>query len=344
MTGEPDHYRILGVDPSSEDVVIQAAYRALMRRYHPDTSSDPQASQRAKEINAAYAILSDPDLRRDYDHRRAGGGGGSAPPPPGNDPPPTASDPDLPVPMKNGPGVFLAYAGLAVFLIGAAVFASLPGSDAAENTMNVDETMTTENAVWNDTAAIDAANTAVDNALDAAGNAVDAAENAANDAVDQSTLATQPAVPVRFENVESAAKRFAAILMDSGISGARAYSTKCHRDVMANPSWSAADYCAAFDYAAAHIDRQITGTANWTPSSYFKFQADNQQDHFLEAGAQPYSTAMRLQSIKQAAESSAQEAVQTAIERSRQKRLREEQLARDAEAVTNGVDEAGRLD
>ena len=62
-----DYYAILGVTPTSEDVVIRAAYRALMRRYHPDADPSSEASQRAQAINAAYAVLSDPDKRRRYD-------------------------------------------------------------------------------------------------------------------------------------------------------------------------------------------------------------------------------------------------------------------------------------
>lgn len=60
MSKQPDFYRVLGVAPYSEDVVIQAAYRALMRRYHPDTNRSPDAQKRATEINEAYAVLSDP--------------------------------------------------------------------------------------------------------------------------------------------------------------------------------------------------------------------------------------------------------------------------------------------
>jgi len=62
-----DHYEVLGVSPSSDDVVIRAAYRALMRRYHPDTDRSAEATERARVINAAYAVLSDPDQRRRYD-------------------------------------------------------------------------------------------------------------------------------------------------------------------------------------------------------------------------------------------------------------------------------------
>ena len=69
-----DCYAILGVTPAAEDVVIGAAYRALMRHYHPDTNSDPRAQARAQEISAAYAILRDPAKRAEYDSSRGAGG------------------------------------------------------------------------------------------------------------------------------------------------------------------------------------------------------------------------------------------------------------------------------
>ncbi len=62
-----DYYAILGVSPASEDVVIRAAYRALMRRYHPDADPSSDATERARLINAAYAVLSNPEQRRKYD-------------------------------------------------------------------------------------------------------------------------------------------------------------------------------------------------------------------------------------------------------------------------------------
>lgn len=66
-----DCYAILGVSPTAEDVVIGAAYRALIRHYHPDTNPDPAAQARAREITAAYAVLRDPARRAEYDARRS---------------------------------------------------------------------------------------------------------------------------------------------------------------------------------------------------------------------------------------------------------------------------------
>ena len=62
-----DHYSVLGVTPASEDVVIRAAYHALMRRYHPDADPSDEAAERSRVINEAYAVLRDPAKRTRYD-------------------------------------------------------------------------------------------------------------------------------------------------------------------------------------------------------------------------------------------------------------------------------------
>ena len=62
-----DHYKTLGLLPGAEDAVIRAAYRALMRIYHPDANSSPEAQDRARAIAAAYAVLGDPVARAEYD-------------------------------------------------------------------------------------------------------------------------------------------------------------------------------------------------------------------------------------------------------------------------------------
>jgi DnaJ domain len=68
-----DYYTVLQVHPDAEQEVIDAAYRQLMRKYHPDVAGEdgPRAQllhQRAKLINQAYAVLRDPELRWLYDH------------------------------------------------------------------------------------------------------------------------------------------------------------------------------------------------------------------------------------------------------------------------------------
>jgi curved DNA-binding protein CbpA len=60
-----DYYKIIGVNPDAEAEVIKAAYWALAKKYHPDRKT-PDA-ERMKDINEAYACLSDPQLKADYD-------------------------------------------------------------------------------------------------------------------------------------------------------------------------------------------------------------------------------------------------------------------------------------
>jgi len=75
MNFKKDYYAILGVSPSAEDIVIRAAYKALAQRYHPDRAGGPQENMtlRMAEINEAYAVLSDPEKRREYAGLRAHG-------------------------------------------------------------------------------------------------------------------------------------------------------------------------------------------------------------------------------------------------------------------------------
>ena len=62
-----DYYEILGVPRNASQEEIKRAFRRLARQYHPDVSDAPDAEERFKEINEAYAVLSDPEKRAAYD-------------------------------------------------------------------------------------------------------------------------------------------------------------------------------------------------------------------------------------------------------------------------------------
>jgi curved DNA-binding protein CbpA len=66
-----DPYKVLQVDPEAEDEVIQAAYRRLARKYHPDLAETPEAAARMAAINAAWEMIGDPASRAAYDRARA---------------------------------------------------------------------------------------------------------------------------------------------------------------------------------------------------------------------------------------------------------------------------------
>ena len=75
-----DYYEVLGVDKNADDAAIKKADRALAKKYHPDMNpGDAEAEKKFKEASEAYAILSDPEKKKQYDqfgHAAFEGGGG----------------------------------------------------------------------------------------------------------------------------------------------------------------------------------------------------------------------------------------------------------------------------
>lgn len=65
-----DLYKILQVDPKADPEVIDAAYRRLARKLHPDVNPAHNATERMTEINAAYYVLRDGRRRIEYDRKR----------------------------------------------------------------------------------------------------------------------------------------------------------------------------------------------------------------------------------------------------------------------------------
>lgn len=73
MDPSKDYYAILGVLPSVDDAVLQAVYRALAKKYHPDVAVEPGSGSRLFiEIQEAYEILKNPVTRSRYDELRQG--------------------------------------------------------------------------------------------------------------------------------------------------------------------------------------------------------------------------------------------------------------------------------
>jgi len=74
-----DLYQILGISRTASDVEIKKAYRNLARKFHPDANpGDAEAERRFKEIAQAYEILSDQNLRQQYDRFGTIGGQGQS--------------------------------------------------------------------------------------------------------------------------------------------------------------------------------------------------------------------------------------------------------------------------
>ena len=73
MATQPDYYEVLQVHTAAEPEVIQAAYRRLSLKYHPDVYKGADTQHRMTMFNQAYAVLGDATRRAAYDRQRSGG-------------------------------------------------------------------------------------------------------------------------------------------------------------------------------------------------------------------------------------------------------------------------------
>lgn len=82
MADKRDYYEVLGVSKTASDDEIKKAFRKTAKQYHPDMHpDDKECEEKFKECQEAYAVLSDPDKRRQYDqfgHAAFENGGGGA--------------------------------------------------------------------------------------------------------------------------------------------------------------------------------------------------------------------------------------------------------------------------
>jgi len=77
MSDKRDYYETLGVSKEADESELKKSFRSLARKYHPDKNDAPDADEKFKEIQEAYAVLSDSEKRSNYDRFGHNGPGGS---------------------------------------------------------------------------------------------------------------------------------------------------------------------------------------------------------------------------------------------------------------------------
>lgn len=295
-------YSVLGVAQDAEVEVIAAAYKALMRKYHPDTNASPGAAGKAQQINEAYDTLRDPLKRSAHDRALDMARRPKASPPPPPPPPPRRSEPPKAAaarksepksspPVVSGPtqaGVLLSFLAIVAIIYGyetdrdARVDASRDMPLAADIRNESDPLMTAVEADedTNASASLERkrANTALSDAL--AANRMDPLSlqspisddefdlGAMSPAYDQKPAKPDPFTPSR-DQIETEIAFATAVVADTyakqGMPALELMSEECLAKAQ-NGDILEVDYCVAFHRAVALIPASDAkrNSAYWT--------------------------------------------------------------------------------
>lgn len=306
MPTQPDYYAVLGVSGTSDDVVIRAAYKALMLKYHPDTNKSLDATVRAAAINEAFAVLGNAERRAAYDASRARA---SSPPPSPPPPPPSETSKDYPTQPPSRfsdkkPNYFFGASACVIGLFSLA--AILDGSEkrsasptqaelAHATAQRILNTVEEQNNLPARSTAMpyDVMNSDLD---------LSNSQDYSSQTGRLGTSGYQSPTQLDFRILEDAALTYTRVLQRDGVMGARAWSENCHKKFDAAPSWAGADRCAAFDAAALYVDNAISQSSNTAPNAYFAFQGETQLDRYKVMGGDSYTVGERLKRIRSAVE------------------------------------------
>lgn len=240
MAAAPDYYAMLGVTPDADQAVIRAAWKALLRKYHPDTAQGvPDAADRTRAFNAAWAVLGNSNRRIAYDLERAA--------PSDDEARPGWASP-YPMPPRRGAGttlaLILAFVGLpavAITLPGVPgqVAAMLPGGDGGSAASFTRSSFRQ-----------------VRRLLMPAEFGAGAGSAAASPTIPTSASTPPPtSAPTAAPRIDRATIRLAVrqynrVLRRDGRSGVAAFSRACAQRAASLARWESDDFCAAFDMTA----------------------------------------------------------------------------------------------
>jgi curved DNA-binding protein CbpA len=285
MSTEQDHYATLGVLPTSDDVVIKGAYKALMLKYHPDTSQVPDAAARAMAINEAYATLGNAERRAAYDAKRSRG--------------PTSGSADA----RHRAGWRIAAPAMAVATVlgGVVTMGAAFVAPVASNRSEA-STIAPSDRTLAHTPSGDASGTTTNDAPARHSEMVEVFGR--RDAAASAPAETPPsseADPIDYAAVRDSAAAAVRVLQSDGLDIARVESLSCAERVASTRSWAQADRCAAFDHAVRLADLRTARDAGTAEDAYFATREKEAQSLYASTGVDRYLVGQRIQRVRMAA-------------------------------------------
>lgn len=254
-------YRILNVAPDADPAVIEAAYKALMKKHHPDVSGDGSAAdESASRINEAFAILRDPERRARYDEEERSRTEQSRMPPLL---PVVAARPIYARDYGDRRGGW-AFPLMALLVAAGAIWGALAIGDAPPVALSQPEPQGADKQ------------TPLAAAKPGAGGA---------GVVERAAAANTPAMPAGPVNpniVASAIGEFRRVQEKGGLRGVVGYSSDCFWAQSHSEGVADLDFCVAFDHAASVSDSQTTNELGLPQIPHF--QTQNMTARHLAAG------------------------------------------------------------
>jgi curved DNA-binding protein CbpA len=230
-------YAVLGLAQDADGVVIRAAWKALIAKYHPDLTDDPASDRRASEINQAYAILGDPDRRAAFDRGRTSRPASIALIEVRTDAAPAALTEARVTPPRRS-----VKRRIADIAFTAALLATAGATAVAIQWFDDSQQAIASHAP------APPAPRPVETPAPLATPAAIASE------LDRISAMTKPVVPKHsIEQVMLGERHFEQLVQKSGRAAAVAYSLRCAKLVSANTSTDVFDFCTGFDQALRRV-------------------------------------------------------------------------------------------
>jgi curved DNA-binding protein CbpA len=274
--------------------VIHAAFRALLRKFHPDVDNSPQAAARAARISEAFAVLGRPEKRAAYDRNLRMDTAWT----------PTTHVIDMPLPAARDSAVWREWLDR--------LKATRPPLPA--RVTGLFQGMATGAAT---TAGILMVCVAVIAAYDHIGPALQSFDDAIAPAQAQGPYdvdgAPQPYLPRKLANARTGARPalfhdqvalkedvraaigiFRRTSAGESLSAAMKYSSRCHRSAEGTQGWRARDYCAAFDFAGLRASGAAVGRREEKAARYFALVTARQAEFYSPLQTNPGAVDQRL--------------------------------------------------